>query len=165
MRWHSSCIEARLQAPGSSAVPAPSSVPLTQGRAQGGSLHSSTLLWDPGRCSRAARSVGKTGETTRAPWEQASHSALSTARLKRDCCQTTPCGAWTHPSPATTRLQGTFCNAGGSSTQNANEEQENGHVLLCGCFFLRTLVNVANHEPGPGQLKTTIFFSNYFKSD
>ena len=35
---------------------------ITRGRAREGSLRSSTLLWDPYRCSRAARSVGKTEE-------------------------------------------------------------------------------------------------------
>ena len=35
---------------------------VTRGRAREGSLRSSTLLWDPYRCSRAARSVGKTEE-------------------------------------------------------------------------------------------------------
>lgn len=38
------------------------SLTVTRGRAREGSLRSSTLLWDPYRCSHAARSVGKREE-------------------------------------------------------------------------------------------------------
>lgn len=107
-----------------------SSAPITRGRAREGSLRSSTLLWDPYRCSHAVRSVGKREDKSSVRESSLTHLPLRAAKVKRDCCQTLPAGAWPSPSPnVTNRLRGTFWNKGECTTQNANEEHENGHNI------------------------------------
>lgn len=92
---------------------------LTRVRAREGSLRSSTLLWDPYRCSRAARSVGKTEEK-------------SVVRERDGGQHTRPVGAQVSPAPKC--HQGTLCNQGGCSARNANKGHEKGQVPQ-DCFF------------------------------
>lgn len=72
-----------LQATSSPVVPGLPSGPVTQGRAREGSLHSSTWLWGPYRCSRAARSVGRREEK----------GAVRESRVSHTPCRTVAAGA------------------------------------------------------------------------
>lgn len=131
------------------------SLTVTRGRAREGSLRSSTLLWDPYRCSHAARSVGKREEK----------SAVRESRTASG--RRSPAGAQVSPSPnVTKRVQGTFWSKRRCSAQNANKGHENGHSVTTGLFLLCTLVSFFFNNLAVTRITwDKKFSSKYFKSD